>query len=200
VKAEGEQTFTSLDSTLLDQLFTRVALGDRAAVEDAFQALHPIVRRYCRKRLGDTSDAEDATQTTLIKMFEQAADYDSKRSSVSWALAIAYFECQTTRKSRLRDALRHPLVDTSLQPTNLPDPEAILSEQQLTDIASELVRDLSPEDQSLVGAGTSDLTESLSQVSLPAHRKRKQRLLSRLSRAFSAIVAPHVPTTKEERP
>lgn len=157
-------------------------------MEPAFEALCPIVRRYCRKFLENEADAEDAAQVSLIKMFEQAPDYDKTRSAVGFALSFAYWECRTFRKNAYRRAAREAR-GPSLTPLSAEgDPERELSEAELSRFAAELIETLSPEERALLGEeALLNLSPALSPV---AQRKRKQRLLERLRSAFREILSP----------
>jgi len=183
-----------LDRDDIDALFERVKDGDRRAVAPAFEALCPIVRRYCLKLLGDEANADDAMQASLIKMFEQAPDYDPRRSAVGWALAFAYWECRTLRKMSQRRARREGTQLFDFQGPALSDPETELSQAELSATASQLVEGLSLEDRALLGseglAPEQSLEGALLDLSPTARRKRKQRIMERLRRAFVEIISP----------
>ena len=186
----------------IDTLFTRVKEGDRAAVEPAFEALCPVVRRYCFKLLGDESDSDDATQASLIKMFEQAPDYDPQRSTVAWALTFAYFECLTLRKTRARQLARAADPEALSRQTSFVDPERELSEAEVRRVASDLLEALPSADRALLGVDeTSSHTavqQALASLAPSLRRKRKQRVLERLRHAFREIVAPAAPAPRAE--
>jgi DNA-directed RNA polymerase specialized sigma24 family protein len=178
----------------IDVLFARVRDGDRRAVEPAFEALCPIVRRYCLKLLGDATDADDAMQASLIKMFEQAPDYDPNRSAVGWALAFAYWECRTLRKTSERQNRRDGGLLAEKQIPGLSDPETDLSQAELEALATRLLGALPPEDLALLGNDDGDyrmsLEGALQDLSNSARRKRKQRIVARLRQAFLEILSP----------
>ena len=80
----------------------RLADGDRSAFEPVFAALWPILRAFAARALPDRAEAEDAAQSALLKVFARAAEFDSRRNALAWALGIAAYECRTLRKTRLR--------------------------------------------------------------------------------------------------
>ena len=63
-----------------------LADGDRGAIAFVYRSLWPIVVRYCTSLVGDPNEAEDLAQTSLLKLFEQAHDYDPNKSAEAWAL------------------------------------------------------------------------------------------------------------------
>jgi RNA polymerase sigma-70 factor (ECF subfamily) len=176
-----------LESSDIDRLFGRVARGERAAVEPAFRALRPIVQRYCLRLLQDDADAEDATQTSLIKMFEQAPEYNREHSAVGWALSIAFFECRTERKKRSRKREVSSEVELS---SRQPTAEAELSLGQWRGVAEALLAELSPEDRALLEGREEEVGRELAALAPATRRKRKQRLVERLKDAFRDIVSP----------
>src|SRR5262245_15047408 len=83
-------------------LVTRLAAGDRDAIEPAFAALWPVLRRFSTRTLPIEADAEDAAQQALAKVFEQSASFDPSRDAVAWALTITWYECRTLRRRAQR--------------------------------------------------------------------------------------------------
>lgn len=191
---EERATLFALHRDDIDTLFTRVKEGNRAAVEPAFEALWPVVRRYCLKLLGDESDADDATQSSLIKMFEQAPDYDPQRSAVAWALTFSYFECLTLRKTRARRQAREADPDALSRQASFADPERALSEAEVRRFANDLLAELQPADRALLGVDETSsyaaVQQALESLAPSLRRKRKQRVLDRLRRAFREIITP----------
>lgn len=199
---EERTTLFPLPQDDIDTLFTRVKEGDRAAVGPAFEALWPVVRRYCLKLLGDESDSDDAAQASLIKMFEQAPDYDPRRSAVAWALTFSYFECLTLRKTRKRQAAREADPDALSRQASFADPERALSEAEVRRIASDLLAELPPGDRALLGVDETsrcaNVERALESLAPSLKRKRKQRVLDRLRRAFREIISPATTPSRAE--
>jgi RNA polymerase sigma-70 factor (ECF subfamily) len=71
----------------------RIAGRALAGDEDAFRALvdkySERLFRFCRVRLGDDDDAEDAVQDVFIRAYRSLAAFDVSRSWSSWLFAIA---------------------------------------------------------------------------------------------------------------
>ena len=154
----------------LDGLMARLASGDRSALRPAFDALWPLLQRYCNKAAG--SDGEDAAQGALIKVFAQAGDYDPSRGALPWALSIAAWECRTARKRRSRSR-ELPLLGLAerLDPRT---PEEAAVEADLRAAALEVLGTLGPRDvEALLGEREG-----------PTFRKRLQRALSRFRAAW----------------
>ncbi len=156
----------------LDQEFHRLATGDRSAFSSVFRTLQPIVERFCLRILDHHADAQDAAQRTLEKLFFRAADYDSSRSAVGYALGIALWECKTIKRQNLRrrsTPLEHEPVGAATSP------EGELERRDLERALAAALEQLPELDRRTLAEWL--LTESTQD---PTFRKRKQRALERL--------------------
>lgn len=76
---------------------SRLAAGDRGALEECYSALGPLVLSYLRRHLG-REDAEDVLQKVFFEVWRSAERYDPARSMEAWVFGIA--------RKRAIDALR----------------------------------------------------------------------------------------------
>lgn len=157
----------------------RLADGDREAIDPAYRALWPCVRQFVLRALGPAraQEADDVTQTALLKLFEQASRFDAARDAYAWALTIAGWEVRTSR-SRGRRSRTGPL-DSALghaSPGASPEDLALQAaeRQQLADAIAQL----SPSDQQVLAQVLAD-----EHPSDATFRKRRERAMTRL-RAF----------------
>ncbi len=67
----------------------RVLDGDTEAFRALVDRYGDRLFRFCRARLGDDADAEDAVQDVFIRAFRSLASYDPARNWSSWLFAIA---------------------------------------------------------------------------------------------------------------
>src|SRR4051812_36910792 len=79
----------------------RLADGDRSAFEPVYASLWAPLRAFCRRAL-PADDADDAAQHALLKVFDRASSFEPERDALTWALALAAWECRTLRKRRMR--------------------------------------------------------------------------------------------------
>lgn len=159
----------------------RLADGDRAAFEPAFQALWPIVSRFAARALPGSTDAEDAAQIALLKVFTNAAQLDPDRDALTWVLGITAYECKTLRKKQQR---RREAVPASLE--HLPDTtnqEHAVVMRDLEAAALAVMGTLGPSDietlHTMIDGGPRAVTGA-------TFRKRLQRALERLRAAWSS--------------
>lgn len=160
----------------------RLANGDRTAIDPVYRALWPLVVRYCSKMVGDSDAAEDLAQRSLLKLFEQAHDYDRGKRPETWALTIAAWECRTYRQRRARDAKNVANVARVRQAQDSsPDVERDVWQRQAMEALDQLLGEIPVEDRrALVDSFVRGLSE-------PLHRKRKQRVLARLRRRWKEL-------------
>jgi len=61
--------------------------------------------KRCKYRLGNTQDAEDAVQETLLRAFKAIEKFEGKSSLRTWLYAIADNQCSTLAGRRMRHML-----------------------------------------------------------------------------------------------
>jgi RNA polymerase sigma-70 factor (ECF subfamily) len=165
----------------LDALLVRVADGDRSAFSEVFEAVGPPISKLCRKLLKSESDAADATQEALEKVFTRAHQYDERRPALPWALAIAAWECRTIQRKRSR---RREVSDDAAPELTAAGGEDELARRELVRVAVEAMGELSDEDREALVATFLEESASVSGATL---RKRRERALSRVKRTLKRI-------------
>lgn len=158
----------------------RLAEGDRSSFAPAFALLHPLVARFCARMLPDGTDAEDAAQAALLKVFTRASDFDPSRDALPWVLALAAYECRTYRKARQRRREEAPLDEEVADAAQGPD--ARLEGAQLARALREVLDDLKPEDAATLAAALGE--EERPAVPPATFRKRVERAMTRLRAAW----------------
>ena len=161
-------------------LLRSLASGDRTAIRPAFDLLWPMLRQFAGRILANPMDAEDAAQQALVKVFAQAARFDSKRNGVAWALAITSFECRTMRRRAQRR--REQVLDGAVTETAATgaSPEMAVIARQLEAAARDVLRDLKEEDICTIVAAMADERPAGDAT----FRKRLERAFGRLRTAW----------------
>lgn len=152
----------------------RLREGERDAFSGVFSTLLPLVRRFAARTVGP-EDADDVAQQALVKLFEQAADYDERRDVVAWALAITAWEVRTMLKRRARRKEAPLPPEDDLASTH---PEDDLVRGLLAEEAQQVLGTLSAADRETLDAAWQGTGEG------PTFRKRKSRAVARLRRAW----------------
>ncbi len=172
----------SCDRRAVTESLSRLALGERSAINPTFNLVWPVVRAFCASYLGQRGDAEDAAQNAIIKVFERAATYDPRRDGLTWVLTIALWECRTLRRRAERRSESVPLTAVNEPSEGRPDPEAEVTLKRTLEALMPLIDRLSDEER----AALSDALNEVQRAN-PAQRKRKQRALAQLRRWWEVL-------------
>jgi RNA polymerase sigma factor (sigma-70 family) len=163
----------------------RLADGDRSAFDPLFAALWPLLSAFCRRATGSPADGDDAAQEALVKVFARASSFDQERDAVTWALAIAAWECRTVRRRATRR--REQQIDATRDPAST-DPRAdeMILSRQLAAAAGEALGALAPQDAATILASLGGDPDTRPPVPPATFRKRLERALVRLRAAWRA--------------
>jgi RNA polymerase sigma-70 factor (ECF subfamily) len=167
----------------LSELVARLADGDRAAFDQVFDQLWPILRRFAVRLVGDPAVGEDLAQQALLKLFSRAHEYEQGRDALAWALGITHWEYRTWRRKQQRS--RETLVADAPEAAAMStDPEEHVITCDLEAALLAAVTRLGPCDQEILLADI----RGQAVVARPATvRKRRQRAVERLRKAWRVI-------------
>ena len=85
--------------------------GDIAALGSIFKSYGPGIHRLARRMMGNQADADDATQETFIRAFEQAPTFRGRCALFTWLYRLAVRHCLNLIKQRRRAAARSAPID-----------------------------------------------------------------------------------------
>ncbi|MGN2637107.1 sigma-70 family RNA polymerase sigma factor [Nocardia takedensis] len=148
----------------LEKLIGPAAAGDERAVSEIIRIVHPLVRRYCGARLGNTAHlhvtADDVVQEVLIATVKAVSRYqDQGKSFLAFVYGIA--------ANKVADAFRRSQMHPIYPMAEMPDEPCTAAGPEEWALASER------------GAATRELMKTLA----PAHR---QVLVMRIVLGWSA--------------
>jgi RNA polymerase sigma factor (sigma-70 family) len=75
----------------------RLARGDRSAFDPLYAALRPRALRLAQTRIGG-AEAADVAQSSLLKVFARANEFEAGRACLPWFYAIVANEIQASRR------------------------------------------------------------------------------------------------------
>lgn len=157
----------------LDALMSRVSEGDRDAFTPLFRALHPRALRAAARRL-ERARADEAAQTSMLKLFTRAASFTPGRPVLPWFYAVVANEV----RAELRQAQR--VIGAA--PDEHPSPEAsaddALAERELRRALQLSVDALDPTSAEAIAVLLGDAAPPT--IAPAAHRKRLSRAYARL--------------------
>jgi RNA polymerase sigma factor (sigma-70 family) len=157
----------------LDAWMSRLADGDRGAFEPLFRALWPRAIALASRRL-DAQSADDAAQSTMMKLFSHAPQFAHGAPVLPWFYAIAANEVRAAQR-RVRT---HADVDAmpALAATGDPEHEAI--DRELRAALARALESLDAASAEAIGALLGDAERPA--IDAAAFRKRVSRAYARL--------------------
>jgi len=155
----------------------RLVDGDRAAFDPLFAALHPRAVGLARRRL-DASDADDAAQQALVRLFARASEFTPGRPVLPWFYAVVANEIHTVARRRARGHSREAGAAAMDRIAATDDPESALLEAELRASLRAAVTALDDASAQAIRAVLDDATRP--DVEPPAFRKRVSRAYAKL--------------------
>jgi RNA polymerase sigma factor (sigma-70 family) len=166
----------------LNGMMVRLADGDRSGFDGAYALLWPALLAFCKRAL-PPSDAEDAAQLALLKVFERASTFQRDKDALTWAITIAVWEVRTIHKRQIRS--RSTSIDADQQLSSADDPERAVTEHELVEAAQAVLGSLSDDDRATLIATFAE--EPPAGVPGATFRKRRERAMARLKEAWRTI-------------
>jgi RNA polymerase sigma-70 factor (ECF subfamily) len=120
-----------------DLLGRFVLTRDEAAFRELVRRLGPTVFGVCRRLLGNTSDADDAFQTTFIVLARKAGTVQPPGRVAAWVYGVASLAARKLRQTRSRRQLREVAVS---HPPDRPGSEREMDIELLPAVDEELGR------------------------------------------------------------
>jgi len=159
----------------LNAAMTRLAAGDRQAMDEVMRLVHPPVRALAGKWLAHEADADDVAQEVIVDLFRRAHEFELGKDALTWALTIGVWHCRTERKRRSRR--RHHGADAlDALGDDAEGPDEVLMANETRAHFQSVLSELSESERET-------FDEVLRGTPLSAAlRKRKERMLTKLKR------------------
>ena len=128
----------------IESLLARVALGERAAFSDLYDATSGKLLAVCLRVLNDRAAAEDAMQDAYVKIWKKADRYQvNGLSPMTWLITIARNTAIDRLRARRPETASEALLDTLPSPGRSPEAETIAASeaQRIVECMGELAED-----------------------------------------------------------
>lgn len=160
------------------ELQARAARGDRVALDALLADVTPAVRRFTARMCRTPSEADDATQETLLALSQHLASFEGRSAFSTWLFTLARTACNR----RQRAMKNSPPVDDSpdLREDLGPGPEQLAERGELRQTLDLALRTLPSEHREAVllrdveGLSASEAAEVLG-ISVEALKSRLHR-------------------------
>ena len=123
----------------------KARLGDQEAFAELVYLFQDSVFNFCYRMLGESGEAEDASQETFIRVHKNLHRYDVARSFKTWLLSIASNHCiDRLRKRRMQYVSLddEPTAAALALSSSDPSPEQATLQVELSDAIQELLQQL----------------------------------------------------------
>lgn len=121
--------------------------GDQDAFAELLYTFQDAVYNLTYRMLGDSVEAEDATQEAFLKAYGNLTRYDHNRSFKTWLLSIASNHCiDRLRKRRMQFvSIDEPIQATLSLASEDPQPEQAAMSSERSGQIQQLLDDLEPD-------------------------------------------------------
>jgi RNA polymerase sigma-70 factor, ECF subfamily len=104
-------------------LISRIAQGDRLAMQVLFARHHVRIYRFVLRLMRDEMAAEDVISEVFLDVWRQASRFEGRSAVSTWLIAIARFKAlsmlRKRREAELDDETAHSIEDTSDNPERI---------------------------------------------------------------------------------
>jgi RNA polymerase sigma-70 factor, ECF subfamily len=137
-----------MQATTDEALISRIASGDRLAMQVLFARHHVKVYRFVLRLVGNPATAEDLISEVFLDVWRQAARFEARSAVSTWLLAIARFKTLSVLRKRpeaeLDDEKAAAIEDTA------DDPEVTAQKKDKSEILRKCLQGLSPEHREII--------------------------------------------------
>src|SRR5262249_49718886 len=110
-----------MQATSDEALISRIAAGDRLAMQVLYARHHVRVYRFVLRLVGNVSTAEDVISEVFLDVWRQAGRFEARSAASTWLLAIARFKALSALRRKPEEELDEETAGAIEDPTD--DPE-----------------------------------------------------------------------------
>ena len=134
----------SSDATLV----SRIAAGDKLAMQALFARHRTPVYRWLLRFVGNEANAEDLLSDVFLDVWRQADRFEGRSSVSTWLMSIARFKALSARRRRTEAELDEKIEATVADTAN--DPEFALQEKNRGELLRQALTRLSLEHREII--------------------------------------------------
>ncbi len=127
--------------------------GNDDAFTNLVETYQKPVYNLCYRMLGESEAAEDASQETFLKAYQNLTRYDRERSFATWLLSIAAHHCIDKLRRRRFNSVsidEDEEGQTDIPDRSAPDPESETMKHQQRERLQSCLQSLDPTDRAAV--------------------------------------------------
>ena len=137
-----------MQSTSDDVLISRIAAGDRLAMQALFARHQVRIYRFVLRLVNNPTLAEDLISEVFLDVWRQAGTFEARSSVSTWLLAIARFKALSALRRRPEQELDEEKTAAIEDPAD--NPEVAMQKKDKSEILRKCLTTLSPEHREIV--------------------------------------------------
>jgi len=110
-----------MQATADELLISRIARGDRLAMQVLFARHHVKVYRYVLRLMRDEMAAEDVISEVFLDVWRQASRFEGRSAVSTWLIAIARFKALSVMRKRREEGLDDETAEAVEEPSDNPE-------------------------------------------------------------------------------
>ena len=138
-----------MQATSDEALISRIATGDRLAMQVLYARHHVRVYRFVLRLVGgNAAVAEDLISDVFLDVWRQAGKFEARSAASTWLLAIARFKALSAMRRKPEEELDEETAGAIEDPAD--DPEVTAQKKDKGEILRKCLTALSPEHREII--------------------------------------------------
>jgi RNA polymerase sigma-70 factor (ECF subfamily) len=138
----------AMQATSDEALISRIADGDRLAMQVLFARHHVRVYRFVLRLVGNPTQAEDLISDVFLDVWRQASKFEARSAVSTWLLAIARFKALSAMRRKPEEELDEETAGAIEDPSD--DPEVTAQKRSKSEILRKCLAGLSQEHREII--------------------------------------------------
>ena len=126
-----------------EMLVTRIAAGDKLAMQVLFTRHRTNIYRWLLRFVGNETVAEDLLSEVFFDVWQQAGRFEGRAAVTTWLLSIARFKALSARRRRTDAELDETIEATVADSAD--NPEVALQKKSRNELVRAALMELSPD-------------------------------------------------------
>jgi RNA polymerase sigma-70 factor (ECF subfamily) len=137
-----------MQATSDEALISRIAAGDRLAMQVLYARHHVRIYRFVLRLVGNPTLAEDLISEVFLDVWRQAGKFEARSAASTWLLAIARFKALSAVRRKPEEELDEETAGAIEDPAD--DPEIAAQKKDKSEILRKCLSALSPEHREII--------------------------------------------------
>ena len=144
----NEPIVGAMQATSDEALISRIAAGDRLAMQVLFARHHVRVYRFVLRLVSNPTLAEDLISEVFLDVWRQAGKFEARSAASTWLLAIARFKALSALRRKPEEELDEDAAGAIEDPAD--DPEVSVQKKDKGEILRKCLTALSPDHREII--------------------------------------------------